>query len=86
MLEDQHSRAILPKVSYTKHKLCETSAKRRVLWPNMIEKRYIFYIRLHMEDPLRSSLARTRFSLFNLVFSTLLAMESFFTHHLLTSS
>lgn len=34
VFEDQYSRAILPKVVYIKLKLCEDSAKGRVLWPN----------------------------------------------------
>ena len=58
IFEDQHSRAILPKVFYIKHKLCETSAQRRVLWSNMIEKGDIFCI-ISTLKTLRRSLART---------------------------
>ena len=58
MSKDQPSRAILPKVFYIKHKLCETSAQRRVLWSNMIEKHDIFCI-ISTLKTLRCSLART---------------------------
>lgn len=82
---DQCSRAVLPKIFSMKHKLCENSAKRRVLWPNMFEKHCIFYTHENIKDPKKSFGKDSWLSLFNLVFSTHLAMEPFFTHHLLTS-
>lgn len=72
------------KVCYIKHKFCETSVQRRALWPNTFEKHCTFYIHEHSEGPRKSFGKGSCFSLFNMVFSTHLAMESFLWHTLLT--
>lgn len=85
MFEYQHSKAILPKVVYIKPKLCEVAAKRRVLWPNAFEKHYIFYIDEHIKERPWEIFWQGFLVFCNVVFSTHLATEPFFTHHLLTS-